>query len=475
MTIAAALARISERLATAGCESPRVDAEFLLAHVLGTTRSALRAEPERGLSAETLGELEALVARRERREPLPYVLGEWGFRRLTLGVDQRVLVPRPETEMVVERCLALICDLEEPRVLDIGTGSGAIALAIADEHPGARVIGIDVSADALEVARANAVRTNLAAEFVRWDFFDGLPEGPWDLVVSNPPYVRPEEIENLEPEVRDWEPRLALVGDGATEAVAHGALVCLRAGGAIVLEVADGDSSRIVALLGELGYVDVLVTKDLAQRSRVVEGVSDVSTVGDVVAAIRAGELVVIPTDTVYGLACDAYREESARALSELKRRELGQPIALVIASVDSLLDCIPELGEASALLLALLPGPFTLVLPNPARRYPWLTGDRPDTIGVRVPDVEGRAAEILSAVGPIAATSANRHGEKDPRRLEDVPQEILTSVAAALDGGELPGTPSTVLDLTGTEPVVLREGAVPAHEALARVAAAAQ
>ena len=199
------------------------------------------------------------------------------------------------------------------------------------------------------------------------------------------------------------------------------------------------------------------------------------STVRDVVAAIRAGDLVVIPTDTVYGLACDAYREESVRTLSELKRRELGQPIALVIASVDSLLERIPELGEASALLPALLPGPFTLVLPNPARRYPWLTGDRPDTIGVRVPDVAGRAAEILSTVGLIAATSANRHGEEDPRRLGDVPQEILTSVAAALDGGELPGTPSTVLDLTGTEPVVLREGAVPAHEALARVAAAAQ
>ena len=118
------------------------------------------------------------------------------------------------------------------------------------------------------------MRTNLVAEFVEWDFFDGLPKGPWDLVVSNPPYVRPGEIEDLEPEVRDWEPRLALVGDGATEAVAHGALACLRAGGAVVLEVADGDSSRVVALLGKLGYVDVLVTKDLARRSRVVEGVS---------------------------------------------------------------------------------------------------------------------------------------------------------------------------------------------------------
>jgi L-threonylcarbamoyladenylate synthase len=118
-----------------------------------------------------------------------------------------------------------------------------------------------------------------------------------------------------------------------------------------------------------------------------------------------------------------------------------------------------------------LLPGPYTLVLANPARRYPWLAGERPDTIGVRVPRVGGLAADVLDAVGVIAATSANRHGDADPRRLEDVPHEILDAVAAVVDGGELPGTPSTVLDLTSQEPVVLREGAVPGAEALARVA----
>jgi L-threonylcarbamoyladenylate synthase len=199
-----------------------------------------------------------------------------------------------------------------------------------------------------------------------------------------------------------------------------------------------------------------------------------VSSVGETVAAIRAGELVVIPTDTVYGIACAPYHEKPVRALSELKGRVAGQPIALVAASLDWLFECVPELrGRAGVVARALLPGPCTLVFPNPARRYPWLTGDRPDTIGVRVPDVEGEAAGILEAVGAVAATSANRHGAADPRSLEDVPAEILTAVAAALDGGELPGTPSTVLDLTGTEPVVLREGAVPTHDALARVAAA--
>lgn len=200
------------------------------------------------------------------------------------------------------------------------------------------------------------------------------------------------------------------------------------------------------------------------------------SPVDEAVAAIRAGKLVVIPTDTVYGLACTPYHDEPVRALFALKGRVAGQPIALVASSLDWLLECVPELrGRTAVLARALLPGPYTLVLPNPARRYPWLNGDRPDTIGVRVPNVEGRAREILDGAGAIAATSANRHGDVDPRRLGDVPQEILDSVAAAADGGELPGTPSTVLDLTSPNPVVLREGAVPEAEALARLAAAAQ
>ena len=226
------------------------------------------------LSAETFGELEALVVRRERREPLPYVLGEWGFRRLTLMVDQRVLIPRPETEVVVERCLELIGEVEEPRVLDVGTGSGAIALAMADEHSGARVTAMDVSPDALEVARANAARLGLEIELLVHDLFEGLPAGPWDLVVSNPPYVAPAEIGSLQPEVREWEPRVALVGEGATEAVARGALGVLRAGGFLVLEVAEGDASRVAALLGGLGYADVAITKDLAKRDRIVDGVT---------------------------------------------------------------------------------------------------------------------------------------------------------------------------------------------------------
>jgi L-threonylcarbamoyladenylate synthase len=190
--------------------------------------------------------------------------------------------------------------------------------------------------------------------------------------------------------------------------------------------------------------------------------------VEEAVAAIAAGDLVLIPTDTVYGLACRPDREPSVRALSELKGRTTAQPIALVAVSVDALLERVPELRGHAA--LALVPGPYTLVLPNPALRFPWLTGARPQTIGVRVPELAGPAAEILARVGAVGATSANRHGEADPSSLREVPDEILQAVAAIVDGGELPGTPSTVLDLTGAEPRVLREGAVPAAEALAHV-----
>ncbi|MBD0329417.1 MAG: threonylcarbamoyl-AMP synthase [Thermoleophilia bacterium] len=197
-------------------------------------------------------------------------------------------------------------------------------------------------------------------------------------------------------------------------------------------------------------------------------------SVDEVVAGIRAGQPVVLPTDTVYGLCATPYSEPPVRRLYRLKGRGEEQPTALVGRDLDFLLECVPELrGRAATIARALLPGPFTLVLPNPARRFRWISGTRPETIGVRVPDVEGAAREVLEQVGVVAATSANRPGEPDPRRLEDVAEELRAGAAALLDGGELPGTPSTVLDLTGRDPVVLREGAVSADEALARTRAA--
>lgn len=191
----------------------------------------------------------------------------------------------------------------------------------------------------------------------------------------------------------------------------------------------------------------------------------------DVVEAIRAGRAVILPTDTVYGLCADAFSEDAVDALYRLKGRGERQPTALLAADVDVLLDAVPELrGQAGKVVRALLPGPYTLVLPNPGRRFRGLTGERPNTIGVRVPALEGDARLVLERVGAVAATSANLPGGPDPRRVDDVPEELLAGSGAVLDAGELPGIASTVLDLTGTEPVVVREGAVPAAEALSRL-----
>ena len=199
------------------------------------------------------------------------------------------------------------------------------------------------------------------------------------------------------------------------------------------------------------------------------------TAVEQAVTALRVGKPVVLPFDTVYGLAADPYREEPARRLYRLKGRNERQPTALVASSFDFLLECVPELrGRAASLARLLLPGPFTLVLPNPARRYRWIAGSNQETVGVRVPELDGPGGEVLKRVGAVVATSANHPGEPDPARVENVPEAIRAGAAAVVDGGVLPGTPSTVVDFTGDEPQVLREGAIPADEVLARALAAA-
>lgn len=272
MTVGEVLRRATEYLAGRGVESPRLDAEHMLGKALGLSRVQLYMEHDRRLDDAERDAYRELVRRRGAREPLAYVLGEWGFRRLTLTTDRRALVPRPETEVVVERCLTLLDGASAPRVLDVGTGTGAIALAIADEHPGARVRAIDVSREALELARENAVRTAVEIELVEQDLTAGLGDAEYDLVVSNPPYVTEEEWLGLEPEVREWEPRLATVGEDHTGEIAEHARDALRPGGHLVLEVADVRAGDVATLLERLGYAEVCVTEDLAGRDRIVEG-----------------------------------------------------------------------------------------------------------------------------------------------------------------------------------------------------------
>jgi release factor glutamine methyltransferase len=273
VTVSEALAGAVVQLEAAGVDSPEVDAEWLLAHVLDCSRTGLQVDRGRALSDDERRSFADLLERRARREPLAYVLGEWGFRRLTLAVDARALVPRPETEVVVERCLALLSGMAEPRVLDVGVGSGAIALAVADEHPGARVLGVDSSEAALALAGENRDRAgvNGRLELVRGDLLTGM-SGPFELVVANPPYVDPGDWEALQPEIRLYEPKSAIVGAEVADSIARAARPLLAPDGWLVLEAGDGQAGRLAELLGELGYDDVAITRDLADRERVVEG-----------------------------------------------------------------------------------------------------------------------------------------------------------------------------------------------------------
>jgi release factor glutamine methyltransferase len=246
-------------LTAAGCDTPRLDAEVLLAAAMGVDRAALIADPGRTLSPAAAGAFRDFARRRVQREPVAYILGRKGFRRLELAVDPRVLIPRPETEHVVEAALDLPAGA---RVVDVGTGSGAIALALADERPDLRVVGTDVSPDALAVARANAARLGLAVEFLAGDLLDPV-SGPVDAVVSNPPYVAAGD--RLPPEIDRFEPAAALYAGDDGLAVVRRLATATRAVPFVAVEVGEGQAAAVAELFGATEVV-----RDLAGIERVV-------------------------------------------------------------------------------------------------------------------------------------------------------------------------------------------------------------
>jgi release factor glutamine methyltransferase len=271
-----ALGAAVEALAAAGVEDPRLDAELLLGEATGRGRAALVAGPDDEVPPPAGRRFGETVRRRLRREPVAYILGRKGFRHLELTVDRRVLIPRPETELLVELAL----ELRPARVLDVGTGSGAIGLAVADELPGCQVVATDTSPAALEVARANAERLRLAD---RVEFVEGtVPEvGEFDLILANLPYVAERDWSSLQPEVTRWEPREALLA-GPDGLDAYRALIpkCGRAfrrypagsSTTLVVEVGDGQAAAVAALFREAGFAEIRTRRDLAGVERVVLG-----------------------------------------------------------------------------------------------------------------------------------------------------------------------------------------------------------
>ncbi len=277
-----ALSAAVDALRAAGVASPQLDAELLLAEASGRGRAELVADGGADVTAAAGRRFGEMVRRRLRREPVAYILGRRGFRRIELAVDARVLIPRPESELLVELALEL-----RPRaLLDVGTGSGAIALAVADELPGCEVVGTDTSPAALEAARANARSLGLAdrARFLEGTLPDGPAAGPgFDLVVANLPYVAERDWPALEPEVTQWEPREALLAgpDGLDAIRAFTATVRERissrmagtnAFAAVGLEVGEGQAGTVGGLLREAGFAEIETRPDLAGIERVVVG-----------------------------------------------------------------------------------------------------------------------------------------------------------------------------------------------------------
>jgi len=255
-------------------EQPLATAEVLLASILGTDRTGLYLREE-GLSTAEAKRFGRALCRRCTGTPVQHLTGEQGFRRLVLTARAGVFIPRPETEALVDAALEAIADLEAPVVVDVGTGTGAIALSIALEHPGARVVATDISADAVALAREHAGRFELAVDVREGDLLEPVVAdlaGAVDLVVSNPPYVEASEIEALPADVRA-DPEVALVGGVEVyERLFAQAASCLRPGGAVVVEIGDGLAERVAGTMRAAGFAEVRVGADLTGRDRFVEG-----------------------------------------------------------------------------------------------------------------------------------------------------------------------------------------------------------
>ena len=519
-----------------GSTSARLDAELLLADTLHLERIHLYTQHDRPLTPEEVTAYRTLIARRAAHEPVAYIRGRAFFRHLCLAVRPGVLVPRPETEELVELALDTLRrrpawgDLPGapaaeatpaapvpvapappatpagttsapgkapawPTIVDVGTGSGAIALSLAQES-GVRVLAIDASREALAVAGANAEALGLADRVVlrEADLLTGIADATLDMVVSNPPYVRAGDIPGLAPDVRLFEPPAALDGgpdglDVYRRLVPEAARV-LRLGGALLLEVGEDQAEAVCGLARTAGFALVSVHKDMSRKDRMVEGTLSGAAalspddLGEAETkslrrALDAGAAIGLPTDTVYGIAAKWDSPAGIRRLFAAKQRSPEQPVAVLFASVDAVKAALPDLDATIARVLErLLPGPYTFVVSTQVTR-PEMVGTS-HSLGVRIPDQPDLLCLLAAIDIPLAATSANITGLAAPATAGEVDPMVLAycSVAVVPRAGSpvVAGVASTVVDLRplaeGATPIVLREGAVAGDEVLRRIRA---
>ncbi|MDE0497422.1 MAG: peptide chain release factor N(5)-glutamine methyltransferase [Acidimicrobiaceae bacterium] len=487
---------LREQFAAAGVPEPEVSARRIAAEASGTSAAETALAPQTPMTVRMVAHADAMAARRVAGEPLQYVLGSWGFRKLDLAVDSRALIPRPETEVVAGIAIDWLNGRARHRhpaglnAADLGTGCGAIALSIAHEVPHARVFATDSSADALALAAANLAGLGSAATRVslhQGNWFEALAgvqdphaegraagplRGRLDLVVSNPPYVADGDV--LAPEIDDWEPHEALYagpdGLSALRAVVRDARGWLAPGGLLVLELGAPQAPPAAAMAIARGYEDVRIERDLAGSERVLvasrpQSEPDELELSAAVEWLREGGFVVVPTDTLCGIMARYADPGAVARVCEAKERPRTEPMPILVsglAQADELVELSPA---ARALAQRHWPGGLTLVAKRRGGPDP-LHGR--ETLGVRAPAL-GWLRWLIDDIGPVTGTSANRHGQPTPVDASEAAallaarQGDTTAPGRVIRGRAAGETASTVVDVTGDKPIILRAGAVPA------------
>ena len=498
---------LREQFAAAGVPEPEVSARRIAAEASGSNAADIALTPRTPMTLRMVAHADAMAARRVAGEPLQYVLGSWGFRTLDLAVDRRALIPRPETEVVAGIAIDWLTDavrsgrLAAPRVADLGIGCGSIALSIAAECPSARVYATDNSADALGLAADNLAGLGRAAARIslhHGEWFralegvvageqpgiapraDALPDVTshadaalglrerLDVVISNPPYVAEGEV--LPEEVRNWEPHEALFagpdGLSAIRRIVREARGWLVPGGLLVIEIAPAQSAAVVELAVARGYQGPHIRTDLAGRDRALVaqrplGEPTGAIIEAAAATLRDGGFAVAPTDTLCGIMARYADADAVARVCEAKERPHSEPMPILVsglAQADELVELSPA---ARSLAERHWPGGLTLVAKRRGGPDP-LHGR--DTLGVRAPAV-GWLRWLIDEVGPVTGTSANRHGADTPADAQTAAASLAAPPAVVIAGVAPSGVASTVVDVTGPEPIILREGAVPRAE----------
>ena len=509
-TINRCLTWTRDYLARKGDEHARLSAEWLLSAATGKDRTGLYMAFDEPLSAEELSLMHGFIERRAAGEPLQYITGKTSFRFVEVACAPGVLIPRPETELLVDAALEGIDAaraLSPVRVLEIGCGTGCVSCAIASERPGTLVTATDISPTAAELARKNRDALGLAdvIDIVECDLASGVsPElmGTFAVLVSNPPYIPDDVMRRLPGEVANFEPELALAG-GADGLDVYRRLLALAPqalvpGGMLAVELHEDCLDAAAQLANEQGaWKDVEIRRDLTGRTRFLvarlagelptvapahepegrivscdQNEPAAEVVADAASVLREGGVVVMPTDSVYGIGAAALPDNPGYLrIFDIKHRDLAQTLPLLVADASELDRLAVDVPSwAHALAERLWPGALTIVVrASGAVPEQYLRAD--GTVALRVPD-SNLVRELAREVGPLAVTSANTHGMPAPATSDDIERRIANEADLTLAAGPTPdGAASTIVDATSAEPRIIRQGPIP-EELVARIAA---